>query len=154
MRRSFVLALLFAMFLTGCAKISDVENKPLADYRFEAETPYYSIVFTQTETVVIDRAGELSSPVTASVDGYDVVFEGQKITSPSLFGINSVFNLGQLLKKILTEEIPSEKSTTAEAVVLSGTYKGCGYSLTGDKKTSAPLQLEYNGFEAVFKGSK
>ena len=30
MRRSFVLALLFAMFLTGCAKMSDVENKPLA----------------------------------------------------------------------------------------------------------------------------
>lgn len=154
MRRSFVLALLFAMFLTGCAKISDVENRPLADYRFEAETPYYSIVFTQTETVVIDRAGELSSPVIASVDGYDVVFEGQKITSPSLFGTNSVFNLGQLLKKILTEEIQSEKSTTAEAVVLSGTYKGCGYSLTVDKKTSVPLQLEYNGFEAVFKGSK
>ncbi len=86
MRRSFVLALLFCNVFDGCAKISDVENKPLADYRFEAETPYYSIVFTQTETVVIDRAGELlSSPVTASVDGYDVVFEGQKITSPSLF---------------------------------------------------------------------
>ena len=154
MRKSFVLALLCVTLLTGCAKMSDVESKPLTDYRFEAETPYYSIVFTPTETVVTDRAGELSSSVTASVDGYDVVFEGQKITDPALFGKDSVFNLGQLLKKILTEEIVSEKSTTADAVILSGTYKGCGYALTVDKKTSEPLQLEYNGFEAVFKGSK
>ncbi len=154
MRRSFVLALLFAMLLTGCAKIPDLEKKPLTEYRFEAQTAYYDIVFTQTQTEVIDRAGELSSPVIASVNGYDVCFEGQKISDQSLFGKDSVFNLGQLLNKILTEEIVSEKSSTSDAVILSGMYKGVGYSLTVSKKTSAPMQLEYNGFQAVFKGSK
>ena len=154
MRRPFVFALLFATLLTGCAKISDVENKPLTDYRFEAQTPYYDVVFTPTQTTVIDRAGQLSSPVTASVDGYDVVFEGQKISDPTLFGAASVFNLGQLLKKILTEEIACEKSSSAEVVVFSGTYKGFGYSLTVDKKSSAPLQFEYNGLRADFKGRR
>lgn len=154
MRKSFVLALLAAMLLTGCAKMTEIETKPLTDYTFEAQTAYYDIVFTPTQTSVIDRAGLLSSPVKASVDGYDVEFEGQKISDPVLFGEASVFGLGQLLKKILTEEIVSEKASTPETVILSGTYKGLGYSLTVDKKTAAPLQLEYNGFLAVFKGSK
>lgn len=151
MHKIIVTLCLTALILTGCATKS-AEIQPLTEYEFTGYTNNYVITFTEKETKIIDRSGILTSPVIASTDGYKVEFEGQSISSQKLFNDNSLFSLGKLLKKILSEEISSSMRTSPHSTVLYGVYEGYKYELTFDKETCTPIQLDYNGISINFKG--
>lgn len=151
MRKMFLItAVCILLLITGCGKETDFSLNTKTEYTYNAHCEGYDLIFTPTILTVTDSSGIITEPVYVDIPARIVQFENLKINADELFTEYSIFTLGELLYKILSNTLQSQANTENNELILSGTYIK-PYILSLDKKTATPLKLEYNGKTVYFE---